>query len=208
MGSVLRGSHDAGVTQASKHPGQGKTGLGVAFLHSEASSGLCCFLHAQSEHRMWGTEVMSIAPDILLTHSCLTGRSLPAARCFSMQQHRHLSSYHHLCPQLLMSWFSVLPFPKRGRKSAGFGPELSQWQILYYGCLSVDYASEVNSHVAKLLLLWEPLVLKSLTSVYKIRARSACPHWLLSVIQESSCAAISWGGWKLSPLSRRCLDKH
>lgn len=40
----------------------------------------------------------------------------------------------------------------------------------------MDYVSEVNSHVAKLLLLWEPLVLKSLTSVYKIRACSLCPH--------------------------------
>lgn len=51
----------------------------------------------------------------------------------------------------------------------------------------MDYVSEVNSHVAKLLLLWEPLVLKSLTSVYKIRARSVCPHWLLPVTQELMC---------------------
>lgn len=102
----------------------------------------------------------------------------------------------------------VLPFPKLWRSRAGFGPELSQSQILYYGCLSMDYVSEVNSHVAKLLLLWEPLVLKSLTSVYKIRACSVYPQWLLPVTQGSSCAAISLGEWQLSPSARRFLDKH
>lgn len=111
-------------------------------------------------------------------------------------------------PSCARHGLGVLPFPKLWRSRGGFGPELSQWQMLHYVCLSMDYVSEVNSHVAKLLLLWEPLVLKSLTSVYKIRALSVCPHWLLSVTHGSSCAAISWGGWQLSPSASRFLDKH
>lgn len=61
---------------------------------------------------------------------------------------------------------------------------------LCYGCPSVDYGSEVNSHVAKLLLLWEPLMLKFLPGAGKIRARSTRPRWLLLAAQRSSCAAV------------------
>lgn len=72
----------------------------------------------------------------------------------------------------------------------------------------MDYDSEVNSHVAKLLLLWEPLMLKSLISACKIRAHSARPCCLLPAAQRSSCAVICWGGWQHPPTARGFLDKQ
>lgn len=67
---VLGSRHDAGVPRASREqmPGAEKTALGVAFLHSEASSGLCGLslaLFALGKERK-EEMVISIAPQTAL----------------------------------------------------------------------------------------------------------------------------------------------
>lgn len=102
------------------------------------------------------------------------------------------SVHSSLCP----GW----GFPSTGEAEQVLAPSPPDTrQILNYGCLSVDYGSEVSSRVAKGLLLWEPLTLKSLTSVCKIRARFARPCRLLPA--ELVCCRLL-GRAAASPLSR------
>ena len=149
----------------------------------------------------------SVAPNPPLTRGCPVGRGLPADGCFpTLQQRRCGSQPSLLAPSPLSpaACFLVWVFrhvPSTG--GAGFGPGSSSWwQILYYGCLSVDYGSELDSRVPKLPLLWEPLMLKSSTGACKIRARSAQPRWLLPT--ELVCS----GGWQHPPSARGFLDKE
>lgn len=159
-----------GVPRASREqmPGAEKTALGVAFLHSEASSGLCGLslaLFALGKERK--EEMMiNIAPKLLCTHG----------KCCGLAANGHFSTQHHSCrspPLLLAARGPSAPVLPAQASLAGFpsvpagtlgaagmeqglspSPPAGTSRAVDFSS-SADYGSEVNSHVAKLPLLWE-----------------------------------------------------
>lgn len=170
---VLGSRHDAGVPRASREqmPGAEKTALGVAFLHSEASSGLCGLSSSvcSGERAKGGNDDKHRPQTALHPWKVLLGP-------YGLAANGHLSTQQHSCrspPLLLAARGPSAPVLPAQASLAGFpsvpagtlgaagmeqglspSPPAGTSRAVDFST-SADYGSEVNSHVAKLPLLWE-----------------------------------------------------
>lgn len=149
---VLGSRHDAGVPRASREqmPGAEKTALGVAFLHSEASSGLCGLSSSvcSGERAKGGNGDKHRAPNCSAPVESAAGplsvgskRAFFHPAAFLQVATSSPCSTWSLGPSAsstsISCWFPLRPRwqPGRCRDGAGFVPKSSRWHIPCCGFL-------------------------------------------------------------------------